>query len=89
MAKTISETTAVIIGSLGREGSVISCKSGHSFGRVVTIEATIALEESDSNLIKMEVILGERNKEINKTNDPPIPHKERAFRFGRKGLLMV
>ena len=70
MERTISETAAVIIGSLGRRSRVIAFKSGHSLGRVVTIDATIAVGRSGSlNLKRMEVVLGERNRGMNGKND--------------------
>ena len=89
MLRSIPETAAVIIGSLGREQRVIACKSGHSVGKIVTIEATIVLGGSNSNPRWMEVVLGERNKGMDGINVPLIPHKERNFRFGNKRSFMV
>jgi len=75
----------VIFGSLGREKRVIVCKSGQSVGKVVTIEATIAL----GGQIQMEVVLGETNKGMYGINDPSNPKKDRVFRFWSKGSSMV
>ena len=71
MARRISEIAAVIIGSIGRKERVIACKLGHSVGRVLTIEAIAALKSFDvENAKETEVILGERNEEMNGTNGP-------------------
>ena len=89
VARSIAETAVAIIGSLGRGKRLIACKSGHSVGKVVTIEATIAIGESDEKLRSMQVVLGERNKGMNGIHDPAISPQLRAFRFGNKGSLMV
>ena len=47
LAISISEAAKVIIGSLGRQLRTISCKLGHSVGRLATIGATIAAGELD------------------------------------------
>jgi len=62
---------------------------GHRVGKVVTIEATIASGRLDSNLRRMEVVLGERNKGMNGIDGPLTPHISRVFRFGNKGSLIV
>ena len=76
----------MITGFLGRTGRLISCKLGHSVGRVATVEVTIAV--NTEKVRKMEVILGERNKEMNGINGSSILNKEREFRLGRRGSLM-
>ena len=89
MARSISEMAAVTMASFGRESRRIVCMLGHSVGKVVIIEATIASGRLDSNLRKMEVVLGERNKGMNGIDEAPTPHISRVFRFGNKGSLMV
>ena len=69
MTRSILEMAAMIIGSLGRQKRSIDCKLGHSVGKAVSVEATIVFGRSDSNVRIMEVFLGERNKEMNETND--------------------
>ena len=89
MTRSIPETAVMVIGSLGRVSRVINCKLGHSAEKVMIVEATIASGKSDSKLRVTEVILGERNKEMNGINDSSISNKWRVFRFGSKGPLMV
>jgi hypothetical protein len=70
VARSIPETAAVIIGSLGREWRLIACKLGHSVGKVVTLKRPSLGEVGlDSNSRWMEVVLGERNKGMNGIND--------------------
>ena len=79
----------MIIGSLGSKKRSIDCKLGHSVGKAVSVEATIVFGRSNSNVRVMEVILGERNKEINEINDFLISRQRRSSRFGSKGSLMM
>ena len=65
MARTILETAAVIIGSVGRKWRLIFCKFGHSVGKFEIIEATMALGQSDPNPRKMEVTPRERKEGMN------------------------
>ena len=86
MARNISETAAVIIGSLGKMQRVIACKLGHRVGRIVTVEATIALKWFDpKSTMKMEVIVGERNKEIDGRDDALISDKKKHSDSGERG----
>ena len=62
VARAISETAAVIIRSPGRYRRSIFCKLGHNVGNLETIEATIALGQSDPNPREIEVTRGERRK---------------------------
>jgi len=89
MTESIPETAVVIIGFLGRVRRTIACKSGHIVGKVVITEATVAAGRLGSNARKTEVVLGERNKEMNGVNHSCIPANLRIFRFGNKGSLMV
>jgi hypothetical protein len=89
LARAIPETAAVIIGSLGRERRRISCRLGHRVGKVVIIEAVIALGRLDTNPMLMTVVLGERNKGRDWMNSPVTGHKRRVFRFGNKGSWMA
>lgn len=65
----------------------------HSVGRVINIEAIIAVGKSGRscpvNAISMSVVRGDRNKEMNGMNSPVVDHKSRDFRFGSKGSLVV
>ena len=65
--------------------------TGHSVGKVVTIEATnTALGGLYLvNLISTEVVLGEMNEGMNGMNFPVVVHNLRDLRFGNKGSLMV
>ena len=67
---------------------MITRKLGHSVGRVATVETIIASELSiKENVRKMEVVLGERNKEMNGINDFSMLDKQRVLRFGRRPLV--
>ena len=84
-ARNILETPAIIFGSLGRGWRVISCKSGHIVGMVVTIEATIVLGRLDlSNTMLITVVLGERNKGMNGIDSPAVHRNWRSSGF-KKG----
>lgn len=63
----------VIIGSLGKPRRHIECKLGHNVGRVLIIDAVVALwrpclENSRSTV----VVLVEINKEINGMGSPVV-----------------
>jgi len=68
----------------------MSCKLGHRVGRVVIIEATNAIGRPDvGNMMRMAVVLGERNKRTNGMNTSVVCNKLRVFRFGNKGPSSV
>ena len=69
------------------EQSLVS--PGHSVGKVAITGATIVSGRPDSKLRSIGVVPGERNKGTNGINVPSIPLKQRVFRFGNKGLLIV
>ena len=76
VSRSILETAAVIVGSLGREHRVIAFKSGHSVGKVVTIEATTALGRLYlEKMRRMVVVLGDKNKGIYGMNNLSISRK--------------
>ena len=82
------ETAAAIIGSLGKNRRVISCKLGQGVGKFVIIEATTDVEGAE-NSKETEVIVGERNNGMIGINDSVISHKSRVVRFGSKGSLTM
>ena len=76
----------MIIGSLGKFWRVISCKLGQGVGKFAISEAITDFGRSGYER-EMEVIVGERNKRMNRIDDSLIPHKSIVVRFGSKGSL--
>ena len=90
LARTISETTIAIIGSLGSDWRVISCKLGHNVGKVVIIEVTIALGKLDLlNEMLMTVVHGERNRGMEGMSFLPAYRNRKFPRFRKRGSLMA
>jgi hypothetical protein len=76
----------VIIGSLGRWWRPMYCKLGHRVEKIVSIEATNALERSSvANMMLIWVVPGETNKRIKGVNPAVVDDNSRVFRFGSKG----
>jgi len=68
----------------------MSCKLGHSVGRVVKTEATITRGALDaSNVMTIPMIPGERNRGMNGMNAAVMEYNWSILRFGNKGSLIV
>ena len=87
LARSIPETAAVVIGSLGRDWRLTSSKLGHIVWRVASSGGTVALWRLGRpvNLISMVMVLGERNKGMKGTISPVADRNSRVLRFGNKG----
>ena len=94
LERSILETAAVIIGSLGSGWRVIFCKLGQSVGKVVTTEAIAEVADplgrlNPSNARSMVVVLGEMKEGMDEIASSVMRHKWRTSRFGSNGSLQI